>query len=71
MDISQADITDRKTFRRKYQRGKRNKSGTVLYDERKSSHSERMNQRMNASVQNRNEPTLTSHLQDLRALRVV
>lgn len=62
MAILQADITDRKTFRRKvviekiYQRRKRNKSGTVLYDEKKSSHSERMNQRMNAGVQNRNEP---------------
>lgn len=62
MALLQADIIDRKTFRRKvfieqvYQRGKRNKSGTVLYDERKSSHSERMNLRMNAGVQNKNEP---------------
>lgn len=58
MAISQADNSDIKTFRRKvfiekvYQRGNRNKSGTVLYDERKSSHSERMN----AGVQNGNKP---------------
>lgn len=62
MSILQADITDRTTFRRKvfiekvYQREKRKTSGAVLYDERKSSHSERMNQRMNAGVQNRNDP---------------
>lgn len=62
MAISQADITDRKTLRRAvfienvYHRGKRKKSGTALYDERKSSHSERRNQRMNAGVQNRNDP---------------